>query len=833
MNSQASWLDETADEAGAARPHWQPLLAAFRTLPGGGLAEVAARLDRAFGEEGITGLLPGGPGRAGNWRCDPVPLILTAGEFATLEAGLAQRARLLEAILIDLYGPRTLLAAGALPPALVYANPGFLRACSMHGSHRRRPLLHFYAADLVRAPDGRWQVLADRTDGAAGVGYARENRRILARVLPEGFRAHAVRQSGPFFEAWAGALRRLAPDGRPDPRVALLSPGTGHPLWFEHMYLSRELSCSLVEAADLTVRGGQVFLKTLRGLVGIDVILRRTDGFRIDPLEFTGGGTGGVPGLMDALRGGAVRMVNDPGTALVQAPGLAPFLPALAERLLGEPLRLSSVPSMWLGDPDAHERLAASATDGWLIRPATEGDAPATPLNGAGDAGADLLARIAARPWAYAATTAVAPSTVPCVTPAGLVAKPVALRMYLVQGADGRWQAMPGGLGRVMDTPGRLTGWLPRHGLSKDVWVLKEDGAPAVAAPAVALPPMPVRRSMGDLPSRAADDLYWLGRYVERLEEAARLIRATLVRLTRGTPRPGEAVGIGSLAACLAEAGIIDAAVAAAPPGTAALPDALLRAVGATGPVGELFGHVGRMADAVRDRLTGDMYMHLTQTLRSARSDAQRVGRSLDALLHACVGIVRFSAGVAGFAAENLVRGGGLLFLDLGRRVERAQAVAASLAGLLDVAPEHTEDGLRLALEVCDSLLTYRARYLTVIQAGPVLDLVLADRTNPRALAFQLAAAAAHLRDIGGPDDALAGEAAAMVDEVEALVVRVVAAGAAQTGEAVRLPATLHAIADRIGRLSDAVGRRYFALLPATHALGLGEGERPAAAHAA
>jgi len=829
---RAPYLDEMVDGRGGVRPHWRGLVATFGTLPEGGLADAARRLDRAFDEEGVTALLPRAEDTRA-WRCDPIPLVLSAQEFADLEDGLGQRARLLEEMLADLYGRQSLLADGALPPALVFANPGFLRACHVPGSAPRRPLLHFYSADLVRGPDGAWRVLTDRTNGAAGVGYARENRRMLARVLPEAFRSDNVRQHRPFFEAWQDALQKLAPGGKPNPSIALLTPGTGHPQWFEHMFLSRELSCALVEGADLTVRGGGVFLKTLRGLSPVDVILRRIDGRMIDPLEFAPDGATGVPGLMDAARSGSVCIANAPGTALAEAPALSAFLPALAMRLLGEKLRLASVPTMWLGAEQA--RALVNADPGrWLLRSATDGVAPARAVAELPEAARrDLLARIADRPGAYAASAAVPPSAAPCVGPEGMVPRPVVLRMFLVNQGGGRWCALPGGLARVMEGSDRLAGRLPRQGLSKDVWVLSEENADIVGPSVISVPPLPLRRTAGELPSRVADNLFWLGRYVERLETAGRLIRATLTRLTRGAPLPRELAEIRTLAACLVDAGLVTREAAVSPPGSAALPDALLRAMKDGGAVAVLFGHVAHLADAVRDRLTGDMYAQVTQTLRAVRDDAQRVGSSLDALSHACVGIVRFSAGVAGIAAENLVRGGGFLFLDLGRRIERAQAVAAGVANVLDVPAARIESGLKLALELCDSVITYRSRYLTVLQAGPALDLVLADPGNPRALGFQVAAAERHLRDVAGQADALSGAASAMLAEIDTMVGRVVRAGTGQMAEAAGLVSDLRGIQAALGRLSDALTRRYFALLPAAQTLGLGAGEMETVAAAA
>ena len=323
-------LDEMVDGTGRLRPHWRSVLGTFTGLGGSGMAERERRLDRAFADEGITSVLPGSAARP--WRCDLVPLPLPAGEFALLEAGLAQRARLLAALLADVYGPQTVAADGLLPPALVFANPGFLRPCrfALHA-----PLLHRYAADVIRGPDGVWRVLADRTAATGGAGYARENRRLLSRVLPEAFRPVQLRQLRSFFDIWQDSLRRLDPSGRPNPTVALLTPGTTAPQWFEDMFLARELSCALVEGGDLTVRGGVVYLKTLKGLQQVDVLMRRLDGRLIDPLEMEAGSSLGVTGLMDALRQGSVRIANDPGSGLAEAPAISGFLPVLCRRLLG------------------------------------------------------------------------------------------------------------------------------------------------------------------------------------------------------------------------------------------------------------------------------------------------------------------------------------------------------------------------------------------------------------------------------------------------------------------------------------------------------------------
>ncbi|MBU6496890.1 MAG: circularly permuted type 2 ATP-grasp protein [Rhodospirillales bacterium] len=822
-------LDEMVDGQGGLRPQWRGLLGAFAAFGEGGLAERARRLDRAFEDEGITSVLPGATPQANVWRCDPIPLLIPAADFAGLQAGLAQRARLLEAVLRDLHGPQSLLAEGRLPPALIFANPGFLRPCR---GMTTGSLLHFYAADLVRGPDGAWRVLSDRTAGAGGIGYARENRRLLARVLPEAFRPLHVRPLRPFFDIWQDALQRLAPPGKTNPVVALLTPGTASAQWFEHMYLSRELSCALVEGGDLTVRGGGVFLKTLKGLQQVDVLLRRLDGRMIDPLELEAGSLLGVPGLLDAARAGEVQIANNPGAGLLEAPGLAAFLPALCMHLLGEKLALPSVPTLWLGSERAHATVRA-APENWLIRPALDGgahaQAPATMAPAAREA---LLARVAAQPWQWSAATAIPPSVAPCLTAEGMTPRPVVLRVFMV--FDGvSWQAAPGGLARVMEphvaeagggASGVAAGRLPSGGVSKDVWVLSEDRGDIVGPAFAAQTRLRLRRTTGDLPSRVADNLFWLGRYVERLERAARLARAATARLGRGSSvMPHETAELQALGRCLVEAGVIPLEAAAAVTSTV-MAEALLASVREGGSIGQLFSRVAQLTESVRDRLTGDMYATFTQTLRAARADAAAAGRSLDGLAHSMVGILRFSTAVAGVAAENMVRGGGWLFLDLGRRMERAQAVATEVAFAIDQPPPRIEIGLHLALELCDSAITYRSRYLNVLQPAPVLDLVLADQGNPRGLAFQLAQTHTLLDELagegGGARERLAATAAGLLAEIETLVEFVLAAPD-QAVAAAQCPERLHDVSAGVAALSDRLTRRYFALLPAVQTLGM------------
>jgi uncharacterized circularly permuted ATP-grasp superfamily protein/uncharacterized alpha-E superfamily protein len=819
-------LDEMADGHGNARPHWRGIMGAMFGLGREALATRAVTLERAFAEEGITAMLPGD--QPTNWRCDPVPLPLSAAEFAQLESGLGQRARLLEAILADLYGPQDLLAEGLLPPDLVFGNPNFLRPCRTADGSRRDRHLHFYAADLLRGSDGLWRVQADHASQASGLGYALENRRILSRVVPELFQSQKIRPLRPYLEQCADSLQALSPtDGA---GVALLTQGHHDPLWFEHVLLSRELSIGLVEGNDLTIRGGIVYLKTLRGLQRIGVLYRRVRGDLVDPLELNP--AAGTPGLLEAIRTGTVRVVNDAGSALVEAPGLAAFLPALARRLLGEDLRMPSQATVWLGE-GAVVRTVLRDLEGWIIRPATDGNvAPVRPTLLSVAERQALAGRMAARPEAFAAAVAPTPSVAPCLGPNGLEPRPVALRLYLAfDGTD--WHALPGGLARALSEEDALAARLPRDAVSKDVWVIADEAVPVQAGLGLSTPTLPIRRSAGDVPSRVADNFFWFGRYLERMEEAARLQRAMITRLLRPSPSPRELAEMQLLAGCLSAADMMQRQDVTVLSGTM-VAGAVLRAFRVQGPMRGLLGQVAGQVDQLRDRLTGEVHAvlsrfrrELTEALRLLPPDSDP--RALEQASLLTARILEFAAAVAGLAAENMVRGGGRLFLDFGRRIERAQAILLQLAQVLDQPHAATQAGrievaLRLALELRDSVITYRARYLAVLQPAPALDLILADEGNPRGLAFQLSAIRDLLRGLSEEGDSLITAIDPLSHEAAAVISDVLGARDQNAATAI-LPARLRALEGAVADLSDRVSRRYFAMLPVARSVGMEEDE--------
>lgn len=770
------------------------------------LRERRAALDRVFSDVGATPMLAGPTAR--HWRCDPIPFLLTETEFSGLATALAARADAIEALLADIYGPRRLLDAGVLPPELVYRSPWYVRACRDAAIPRH---LSLYAADLVRGPDGAWAVLADRTCEPAGLAYVLENRRAMARVLPELFRDFDVAEIRPFFDAWADRLREAAGAGPEAPGLALLSAGHGDPRWFEHVMLARTLGLALVEDGDLTVRDGALFLKTLRGLQPIAMLLRRVDGRHVDPLELREDAAAqhhGVPGLLFAIRNGSVAVLNAPGAGFAEAPGLAPFLPQAAAALGLAPLALPCVPTLWMGNESARAEVAEDPGR-YLLRDAWDSDIPGRAFR---------EADLEADPGRFVAVARPTPGAAPCVgegetlEPGGLV-----LRLYLTRDRAG-WRPLPGGLARVLGPGESAIGARPLQALSKDVWVLREDGDIVGGGGNLAFPALPIRRMAGDLPSRVADNFYWFGRYLERLDAAARLCRALLARLARAAPLPHEVPEIAVLAACLGERGVLNPEHATAA-GRAILLDLLHGACTAeAGALARLSVQVQDLAGRLRDRLSLEMYdslQHGFSGLKGARLVLARSRRAEAGLLNdLCSRALGLSATISGYAAENMVRGGGRLFLDLGRRIERAQAIATQIGHALDLPPERIEAGLALSLELCDSSITYRSRYLNVVQPAPALDLVLADDGNPRGLGYQLAQARSLLGVLGGRDDT---ELALVLDPLmtEArLIVADLLAAPDQAAAASAMTPRLRAMESGLSALSDAVTRRYFTLLP-------------------
>jgi len=800
--------DEMASGQGTIRQHWRDFMATIWSMPPAQLAERQARARAHFGEADAFLEIYGKERPRPKWSFDILPLILPEAEWESLAEGLAQRARLLNLILADLYGPQRLVHEQLVPPYLVYANPEYLRPARGLAPAPGAPHLHFYAADLVRMPDGHWRVFNDRTQAAAGVGYAVRNRRVLARTFPEAFRTAPVRRLNPFLELWQASLGRIGAGLREDPRAVLLTPGPYNDAYFEHVYLARDLGITLAQGSDLTVRENVVYLKTLEGLLRVVVIYRRPDGVFCDPLELNEESALGVTGLLQAARAGNVAILNMPGSALVETPAFAPFLPALARRLLGEELRLPAVTTWWCGQSEPRGAVL-KAIDRFVIRPTFAADpAPLDPATMAEETRAKLIAAIEAKPEHYTAVERVEHCMVPTLGPDGVAPEPIMLRVAAVWHA-GEWTAMPGGVARIVSGDALFRSTLRHGGVAKDVWVLAEE-AQELSVPAVRTRPPQIKRAGAALGSRTADDLYWLGRYADRLDGGSRLLRAALERMAGGGLGPRDVAEVALLARALHRAGWIEEAVAGAPAGGAMFNAGLVAAT--TGrAMKETLSGLRRLAILARDRISLDMWRAINHVLAVGGEKMAAEGDDPDGLLRNLDDLVRAIAAFAGLVSENMTRGPGWHFLDMGRRVERGIGISRLAGGLLAAPAGQNELALKLLLEICDSTITHRTRYPAEPRPASVLDLVLGEPANPRGLLFQLRRLSEHLEALskdGGAVPALHA-AATLSDRVAEFAF----ARIETSGEKVDLAPVLglvDLVAQRLASLSDSIARSFF-----------------------
>ena len=797
--------DEFVGPDGQPRAVWRRLLDKLGGLPE---AEIMARFvsaERHIRDAGISFRIAGDQ-REHPWPLGSMPLVIEPGEWRDLRAGLVQRAELMEAILADVYGPGDLVATGHLPAAIVAGSPEFLHplhGVAPPGGHH----LRLYAADLGRGPDGRWQVLADRTQAPSGLGWALENRMVLARTFPDFFQDLHVERLPGFFQAFREGLALGAE--RADPRICLLTSGPYSSTYVEQAALARYLGLMLVEGDDLVMQDGKLHVRTVSGLKRADALWRRIDADYLDPLELNATSRLGVPGVLDALRNGSLVMANMPGSGLVESAALAPYLEGLCQRLLGEPLRLSHPRSWWCGDLEGLAHVQANL-DNLILRPA------ATPQRGAGRdallAPSALAAGRAAvvdalrdRPFDYVAQEPGPLSTMPGWErgPDGLylVPRPFVMRVFAARTAAG-WTVMPGGFCRMAERD-NVDPLELRLGIrSADVWILSEE---PIATPLIGSHAAPrVRRIGGHLPARAADGLFWFGRYAERAEAVTRLTLAHLRSF-------GDAVGTdisGSpdAPAALAIRALLDewACVGAADLPTAALAQQALCGRDQPGSARAHVTAARRNAAALRARLSGEIWRVLADLSDLLSLDTERAFTESQLATRAERTLSHLAA-LSGLAHENTSRAEGWHFAELGRRIERA--INTCTFALAFANDEATPGCLGTMLALADSQISYGRRYMQGAALDPVRDMVLLDPYNPRSIAFQMEAIVRHLSELPAlsadgipePHCRLAGR-----------ILGDLRAGEAADFDAVRLAA----LGKDLERLADGIATRYFPTWP-------------------
>ena len=811
----ANVYDEAFTPAGNPRLVWKDLV---DRLEGMGEADIRKRWNQAqvqIERDGVTFNPHDGDGQVSRpWMLDAIPMVLADGEWKNVSSRLCQRARVLDALLKDLLGDQHLLKERIIPPELLFGHPAWFPSYqNLHKPDHR--FLTYSVTDLARSADGKWWATGDRTRSPFGLGYVLENRVVTTRMLSSIFRAMPVQRLAGFYASLKEQLRKLAPRFRENPRIALWTKGPQSRGYFEDSYLARYLGYTLAEGDDLAVRDNCVQLLTLGGLLPVEVLLRRVDDDDCDSVELNPSSQIGISGLLDIVRDGRVAVANCVGSRLVESAAFLPFLPAVSKRLLGEELQIPTVATWWCGEKRARSYVIENLAR-LLVRPAFR-VADVEPVVGSSltaDEKQQLIDRINAHPEQYVGQEMVARSTTPVLTDSGPQPWYVGLRSFVVANREG-FEAMPGGLARVSPESNSLNFTMTAGERSQDVWVLSDEKV----EPITLLEPVTVqiepRRTGSELPSRVADNLFWLGRYSERAEQTARLLRTLFISLESEDINGPE---VAPLLRVLIDQGyvepghVIEGLSTTLPEIVTTLPNSIFDSSSGMSLQSSVSSAV-KTALRVRDRISLEMW----RTIDRLKGDVLDVARSVPAesvdILLLLDNTLATLSGFAGLASEGMTRTLGWRFLDLGRRIERSGQMVSLLNSFFCDYRSEEPDILEALLTVTDSLMTYRSRYLSTFQVPLVMDLLMSDRTNPRSVIYQLRRINDHL-------DAMPGnQNRAMLNREQHCVVSMInrvqlanlydISHVATDDSRPELRSLLEDLEDQLPQLSDAIAGRF------------------------
>jgi uncharacterized circularly permuted ATP-grasp superfamily protein/uncharacterized alpha-E superfamily protein len=809
--------DECRAADGTVRPAWKSLVSSLDELGPAGISKASNEIERLVRESGANFQFSDIIKQSARpWKLAAIPLVLSAREWQSIEAGLKQRLRLLEAILGDLLGEQKLLKARVLPAELLSANYNYFRV--YHELPQTKPRLDITATDLARNKDGTWWVTGDRTRAPSGLGYALENRVITSRVFQKLLRGNNVVRVASFFSSLQQHLNSLAAGNPENPRVAILTPGQHSYRYIEDAYLARYLGYTMVQGRDLAVRGSRLNLKTLGGLLPIDVLCRHISDRKSDPLELKPSSQQGATGLLQTIRSGHVAVANSIGSTLAQMPALMPFLPAASKFLFGEEPSLPSIGTYWCGG-QSERTFVLENLDELILRPAFH-VSPAPPIVPAEMTTAEkskLIDQIKAQPHSYVAQYRPSRSTTPVWHEGKLESWHVALRSFQVQTASGV-EVMPGGLARVSPDP-RTLDQSPASGrLGLDCWIANDKPVDQeITLLRQSHSSITLARGGAEMPSRVGESLFWLGRSAERSESIARLLRATLIRIA-GETQLQDIVELPRMVAALAALGQLepDHAIAGLGEKLPSLEKVLPASLFDTEKPGGLLAGIrdmGQKAMSVHDRVSLDAYRIIKKIgdhlITNDQSDAIEIG----AVINRLDGIVTDLQAFSGLASESMTRTHGWRFLELGRRIERAYQTAELLSAMLVNPIDDEYPVLESILQTTDSMMTYRSRYLLQMQPTAVIDLLVNDETNPRSIGYQLLMIDQHLRELPSDDHEVSlGTEEKMAREVLHRVTMSDPSKLAQAntrGVRVSLNELLAKLTDSLPDLSDAIAARY------------------------
>ncbi|MFK7770458.1 MAG: circularly permuted type 2 ATP-grasp protein [Mariniblastus sp.] len=764
----AKVYDEVFDESQNLRPQWNVLNEELMRHGATGMERRWKQIRRMFHQNGIAYSAYGDPSiRDQHLKLDPLPHLITTSEWKLINEALEQKAELLNLMLADLYGPRTLLTRGVLPADILFTHPHY------HLPYHGLPTpggkhFHFYAAEVIRSPKGDWWIKSDRSGSPGGSGFALENRIAISRAFPDGFRRCNVQRLAPFFIAFRDNLTRLAKTNKDNPHVAILSAGAGSARYFEDSFLARYLGFTLVESSDLVVRSGSVMLKTLAGLAPIDVIFRRQHSNSLDPLEL-GGGSAGIPGILQVIRDENVVVVNAPGSGLVESPIFMAFMPRICQALMNTDLKLPGIATWWGGEAKSLDLMLDRIDElhlvpafrertvvGRLARNVGANNRIPKSLQPETMSRQERIDLLRSEPTAWVGQEKVARSTAAVWKDGDLQPGYISMRTFLTA-TEKSWHSLPGGLVRISPSPYESLRNPFEDGGTKDAWVLSDEPVEPTSLLKKSGEVLRPIRGSGFLPSRIADNLFWLGRYLERAAASARLLRSVASRLT-GDTGPDDRVELPNLIRALALSDQIDVGYAInefsdkLPALETFLPLNALNHNEA-GTLSFQVDQIVILASTVRDRLSSQAWRTVQEMSSSFKSndaaDCDLVDL-LDIIDTLVVGLASFS----GFVSDFMTRTHAFHFLNCGRRLEHALQITDLIENCFGTQKNVPDQLLEAVLEISDSVLTYRSRYYANLQLPAVLDLLLVDLKNPRSLSYQLRKLGANLDLLPrNPDD--------------------------------------------------------------------------------
>jgi len=773
LPADAGHRDELRHGGSAAQalaPAWGSF---FEHVGTDGLADLKRRnhnLQRQIRDNGVTYNVYAdtATGQQRPWALDLLPMILNPQDWAHIEAGVLQRARLLNAMMADLYGPRELLQRALLPAALVQGHPGYLRA--MQGMKPAGGTwLHIVAMDLAHGPDGRWWVVGQRTQAPSGLGYLLENRIAIARQFPKAFAGLKVQRLAASYRALMDGIKAMAPEGE-NARIALLTPGPYNETYFEHAYLARYLGLTLVEGNDLTVRDQRLFLKTLSGLEPVHALIKRLDDEWLDPLELRSDSRLGVPGLLQVLRAGNLLLANTPGSAPLESSALLGFLPAISRHLLGEELALPSLATWWCGEDAALREVLPLLKDS-VIK-------PTYPQSGRGAAmGQSLSAReldecsgrMVRNPDDTTVQAWLPLSQTPTWTEAGaIVPRSAMLRVFALADGPQSWRMLPGGLVRLAPR-GQLMASMQRGGSSADCWVQTQGAVDHTSLLQSAPSTMVLAQHKRPVTSRAAENLFWLGRYTERAENSVRLAQIVLTHV--GGEEPNSKALMAWLSATARQNALVLPDVPAAEQSTRVFARSLMASLApepgtplarSSFSVGFNLRALKASAAQVRERLSQEHWKLIERTETGFASDCANMAADAEyastEALAALQSASELLAAITGAQTDRMVRDNGWRLLSVGRHIERLITLARALELGLEYGSLHDQAGFEAMVALFDSTITFHAQYQQRRDMVALIDLLVMDRDNPRSLAWvvqTLRSRLAKLSQSATPQDAV------------------------------------------------------------------------------